>query len=155
MRELFQKLRFPGLSLLGLDEVDDINRRPVALKKVVKVQGGSAIERIYKIELNGRFRRDSSTVLRPVQRDAPAVLDVRRVLRATVESWAGGGERRGQGLGHDLLRLDIVGDVPLIDGLVRFWKGDACTETGQESMDGDRQRTRSLAPRFKNRAPAK
>src|SRR5438046_1678578 len=70
------------------------------------------------------------------------MLHIRRIVWVCVEFWSRGMERCRHHLRYNLLSLDVISNITLkkISGTLD-WR--------------TLERTRSLAPRFKNRAPAK
>ena len=70
----------------------------------------------HRLTVDGRLRRDSTVVLRPVQRYTPPMLYERRIVWALPLMRPTGIQRVDEHIGYNLFGLDVVGHVALKKG---------------------------------------
>ena len=113
-----------------LDQIKGKDRATVSFKQIVKVQSSGTVKRVHEIHLQistftsadedslwltvyVRLWRHARIVLGPVEWNATTVLHERGIIWAGKEPCARGMEGCCQHLRHNLLSLDVIGDIAL------------------------------------------
>ena len=105
------------------------------------MQRSGAIEWIDQIKFDGWFGCNTSIVLCPVEGYTASMLNVGGPVRVCKQSWPWGMKRSCEDFRDDLFGLDIICNIALTLSV--------------KSFKEIQRLTKSFAPRFKNRAPAK